>query len=132
MRKIDTVARLGIYEVHNTVARLGGDEFTLLLSDINDVQDIAKFAERISDLFKEPFYIENHEIFASVSIGISVYPEDSEDIDVLIKNAEIAMYHAKKHGKNNYQFFTSHLHAAILKRFSIENKLWRALHQNEF
>jgi diguanylate cyclase (GGDEF)-like protein len=132
VRNIDTVARLGIYELHSTVARLGGDEFTLLLSDINDVQDIAKFAERISDIFKEPFYIENHEINVTVSIGISVYPEDSEDIDALIKNAEIAMYHAKKQGKNNYQFFTSHLNAAILKRFSIENKLWRALQQNEF
>lgn len=132
VRKIDTVARLGIYELHSTVARHGGDEFILLLPEINNVQNIAKIAERISDMFKEPFYIDDHELYVTVSIGISVYPEDSEDIDTLMKNAEIAMYHAKKHGRNNYQFFKSHQNTSILKRFSIENKLWRALQLNEF
>jgi diguanylate cyclase (GGDEF)-like protein len=132
VRKIDTVARLGIYELQSTVARHGGDEFTLLLADINDVAHIAKIADRISDIFKEPFYIEDHELYVTASIGISVYPEDSEDVDTLMKNAEIAMYHAKKHGKNNYKFFKSHLNAAIHKRFSIENKLWKALQLSEF
>jgi diguanylate cyclase (GGDEF)-like protein len=132
VRKIDTVARLGIYELRSTVARHGGDEFILLLPEINNVQNIAKIAERISDIFKEPFYIDDHELYVTASIGISVYPEDSEDIDTLMKNAEIAMYHAKKHGRNNYQFFKSHQNISILKRFSIENKLWRALKHNEF
>jgi diguanylate cyclase (GGDEF)-like protein len=132
VRKIDTVARLGIYELHSTVARHGGDEFILLLPAVNNVQNIAKIAERISDIFKEPFYIDDHELYVTASIGISVYPEDSEDIDTLMKNAEIAMYHAKKHGRNNYQFFKSHQNTSILKRFSIENKLWRALQLNEF
>lgn len=132
VRKIDTIARLGIYEFQSTVARHGGDEYTLLLSGITDIQDIAKIAERILDIFKEPFIIQDHELYVTASIGISVYPEDSDNIDLLIKNAEIAMYHAKKHGKNNYQFFKSHLNTAILKRFSIENKLWRALQLNEF
>jgi diguanylate cyclase (GGDEF)-like protein len=132
IRKVDTVARLGINDLHSTVARHGGDEFTLLLSGIYDVQDVAKIAERISDIFKEPFDLEEYELQITISIGIAIYPEDSEDEDTLIKNAEIAMYHAKKHGKNKYQFFKGALNTAVLKRFSIENKLQKALDLNEF
>jgi diguanylate cyclase (GGDEF)-like protein len=87
------------------VARWGGDEFTILLSHINCGDDAGKIAQRIIEALKLPFHLENQEINTSTSIGIAVYPEDGKDLDSLLKNADLALYEAKKKGRNNYQFY---------------------------
>ncbi|GMT48584.1 MAG: hypothetical protein IEMM0008_0123 [bacterium] len=89
----------------DTVARLGGDEFTLVLPGINHIDNIRDIADKIIATFKTPFTIENHDIFITSSIGISIYPQDSDDSQKLLKKADKSMYFAKEKGKNNYQFY---------------------------
>ncbi len=132
VRKSDTIARLSENELENTVARLGGDEFTILLTEITHIQDAAKVAKRILDLFSQPFKIKGHELFVSTSIGISIYPHNGDDVDTLLKNADTAMYHAKDQGRNNFQFYSDSMNTAILERFALENRLRKALDLNEF
>ncbi len=87
------------------ICRMGGDEFLLLLPEISQIEDATKIARKIIDSFKNPFVIDHQEIHITTSIGIVIYPEDGEDSETLIKNADIAMYQAKKEGRNNYQFY---------------------------
>jgi len=89
----------------DTSARLGGDEFVLLLPQINGEADAAMIAEKILSVFQEKFVIGEHEVFASLSIGIGLFPNDGETAETLIKNADAAMYHAKNMGRNNYKFY---------------------------
>ena len=113
------------------VSRLGGDEFTLYLADLSQVQDAAKVAQRILDLLSKPFLLDNHEVFITASVGITVFPTDGTDGDSLLKNADTAMYHAKDQGRNNYQFFTPSMNAAVMKRLNLENDLRKALERQE-
>jgi len=114
------------------VSRLGGDEFTLYLTDLHLAPDAARVAQRILDVLSKPFMLGFHEVFITASIGITVYPLDGEDGDLLLKNADTAMYHAKDQGKNNYQFFTPSMNAAVTKRLHLENELRKALERREF
>jgi diguanylate cyclase (GGDEF)-like protein/PAS domain S-box-containing protein len=132
VRTSDSIARLDNMELEPTIARLGGDEFTILLTEIRDAQDAAKVAQRILELFKQPFNIKGHKIFITTSIGISLYPYDGNDVDTMLKNADTAMYHAKNLGRNNYQFYKQSMNVAILQRLELENKLRQALEQREF
>jgi diguanylate cyclase (GGDEF)-like protein len=135
MRKTDSISRLseGASEYsEDVVARIGGDEFTILLTDIRNMQDPAKVAQRLLSVLSEPFIIGDHEVFITASVGIAVYPSDGKDIDTLPINADVAMYEAKKHGKNNYQYYSEAMNKFAVKRFTIENKLRRALDHNEF
>jgi len=119
-------------EENTIVSRLGGDEFTLYLADITRVQDAAAVAQRILDVLSKPFMLDTNEVFITASIGITVFPSDGQDGDTLLKNADTAMYHAKDKGRNNYQFFTSSMNAAVMKRLSLENDLRKALERREF
>jgi diguanylate cyclase (GGDEF)-like protein/PAS domain S-box-containing protein len=112
IRKIDYVARSVTDEINETVARMGGDEFTIMLTNINNVQDIPKIAQRILDTISRPYMLGTHEVYVTASIGITVCPSDSEDIDDLLKYADTAMYQAKDKGRNNYQFYTESMNAA--------------------
>jgi len=132
VRKSDTIARSENDEMESTVARLGGDEFTVLLSEINTIQNAAQVAQRILDIIGQPFMIDNHEVFITISIGISIYPHDGIDAENLLKNADTAMYYAKDQGKNNFQFYSQHMNIAACKRFEMENKLRKALDNKEF
>jgi diguanylate cyclase (GGDEF)-like protein/PAS domain S-box-containing protein len=132
VRQSDTIARSVNDEIESTVARLGGDEFTVLLSEINTIQNAAKVAQRIFDIMAHPFMIDNHEVFITTSIGISVYPYDGIDAETLLKNADTAMYYAKEQGKNNFQFYAQHMNIAACKRFEMENRLRKALDNKEF
>ncbi|OAI17153.1 diguanylate cyclase [Methylomonas lenta] len=116
----------------DTVARLGGDEFIVLLPDLSDTQDAAKVANKILELLNSPFDIGQHEVYASVSIGISIYPHNSKNMEGLLSNADGAMYYAKKLGKNNYQFFTPEMNRSAQQYIKLEKYLRRALEQNEF
>jgi len=116
----------------DTVARMGGDEFIVLLSEIQSIQNIALVAQRILDATSQPFIIGDHEIFTSFSIGITVYPLDSADFETLLKYADTAMYQVKGQGRNNFQFYTASMNAAVVERFMIESQLRKALARNEF
>jgi PAS domain S-box-containing protein len=113
------------------VARLGGDEFTILLSEIRATQDAATIASRILESLSQSFNLKGHEAFVTPSIGITVFPEDGTDAETLLKNADLAMYSAKRQGKNNYRFFDESLNEAALQRLTMDSQLRKALARNE-
>jgi diguanylate cyclase (GGDEF)-like protein/PAS domain S-box-containing protein len=115
-----------------TLARLGGDEFVILQDNFIDNKDTARLAEKIIKVFTDPFAIDGHEIFVSISMGIALYPNDGQTVEILLRFADVAMYHAKNQGKNNYQFFTHDINQYLHKRMEIENQLRRALERDEF
>ncbi|MFB2938209.1 diguanylate cyclase domain-containing protein [Aerosakkonemataceae cyanobacterium BLCC-F154] len=106
------------------VARWGGDEFTILLSQINHADDAGKVAQRIIDALKLPFYLENQEINTSTSVGIAIYPEDGEDVDTLLKNADSALYEAKKNGRNNFQYYMFENHQSMFLKAIIQPNIY--------
>lgn len=122
----------GFLREDDTVSRHGGDEFTILLPDVNYVQDAAKVALKIINVLSKVFIIEGHEIFITTSIGISVFPSDGDDAETLVKSADIAMYAAKEQGRNNYQFFTAAMNAVVFERMTLENSLRKAIEREEF
>ncbi len=115
----------------DTVARLGGDEFVVLLTDLAKADDISKVAQMIIERISEPLLLGGHEIFVTASIGISVFPDDGRDSNTLLKNADIAMYRAKKKGKNNYQMYSRALDARTADRLTLESLLRRGLDNSE-
>lgn len=129
----EVAARLKqIVQEDDTIARMGGDEFTLIFTDIKTENEIVHIAERIMSVFRKPFYIEGHEIYVTASVGISMYPSDGEQFEVLVKNADMAMYRAKEYGRNNYQFFTEGMNEKVIKRLEVESSLRKALEKDEF
>jgi len=116
----------------DTVARLGGDEFTILLGELSSARAAAHVAQKIVESFAEPIHLANHELFVSLSIGISLYPGGGTDRDSLCRTADIAMYHAKKQGRNNYQFYAEEINEMTMERMAIEHDLRLALERDEF
>ena len=116
----------------DTIARLGGDEFMLLLQGAQNVEGIAKVAEKILHAFRPSFHVAGHDLHISTSIGISLYPHDGHDAETLLKNADIALYRAKEHGRNNYQLYTPSMNARAFEQLALENQLRRALDREEF
>jgi diguanylate cyclase (GGDEF)-like protein/PAS domain S-box-containing protein len=92
---------------NDTIARLGGDEFIILLPEIRRVEDSAEAAGKILNAFQQPFICGRHKIISSTSIGIAIYPDDCQDTDSLLKNADMAMYYVKAHGRNSYKLFAN-------------------------
>jgi len=115
----------------DTVARLGGDEFVVLLEGIQDSDDITAVAQKLLTNIAMPINVVGHEISTSVSIGISVFPEDGNDTDTLLKNADIAMYKAKEAGKNNFKFYTEGMNASAVNFLLLENDLRRAIETDQ-
>lgn len=116
----------------DTVCRNGGDEFVVLLVEGRKMQDASVTAQKIISALAEPFILGPHEVQVSCSIGISVYPMDADNADTLLKNADMAMYHAKKAGRNNFQFFKHAMNVHADERQVIEKSLWQALQWQEF
>jgi diguanylate cyclase (GGDEF)-like protein len=116
----------------DSVARLGGDEFVLSLPSPKGGSDIARVAQKVLDALDRSFLVDGHDLHLGCSIGISVYPDDGNNVEALMRAADTAMYHAKESGRGNYQFFTSGLNRAAQNRLEIETRLRRALARNEF
>jgi len=114
------------------LARLAGDEFTLLLTDIEEPEIVSVVAQRVIDGLAMPFSLKQHEVQVSASIGIAVYPQDGTKVEELLKNADYAMFEAKKSGKNNFQFYTQEMNDIAYKRKTMESNIHRALEENEF
>ncbi len=115
----------------DTVSRLGGDEFVVLLSQVEHAEDAAFSARKILRALTAPHNIDNKNLDINVSIGVSTYPSDGQDAEGLINRADNAMYEAKQHGRNNYQFFRREMHARLAERQSLEADLRCALGRNE-
>lgn len=115
----------------DTVSRLGGDEFIIILGDIASAEAAGKVAAKVENAVRQPFQINEAEFHITISTGISIFPEDGEDIDTLLMNADAAMYHAKDNERNNFQFFTSKLNAKAKENLTMETNLRRALERAE-
>jgi diguanylate cyclase (GGDEF)-like protein/PAS domain S-box-containing protein len=116
----------------DTASRLGGDEFVILLSGITYPEDAARSAAKVLLSLSAPHAIAGQNVEIEGSLGISVYPEDGEDAETLIKNADTAMYHAKESGRNNFRFFKADMNVKAAVRQSVEGRLRHALERNEF
>ncbi len=132
VRSSDSIGRINETANINTLSRLGGDEFVVLLCEIANAPDAASVARRLLKDISEPYTLRGHKVIITASIGISVYPSDGEDAQSLLKYADMAMYHAKDLGKNNYQYYTEEMKSAAFERLTLEGELNKALEKDEF
>lgn len=116
----------------DTVARLGGDEFTVVLPDIQNTMAATGVARKILKAMSKPFELAGRGVFITTSVGITIYPADGVQADRLLQNADMALYHAKEQGKNNFQFFSEEMNTQALKRSLLEDSLRTALERDEF
>jgi len=134
IRGTDSATRISEQASHHDslIARLGGDEFIILVSDLKNPEYAAIIARRLIKTIPAVYNFEGNEVSITTSIGISVFPEDGNKADILLKHADTAMYHSKNEGRNTYQYFTDSMNKAVLERFSIDRDLKKALENNEF
>ncbi len=126
-RRLKQFARKG-----DTIARLGGDEFTVIIDAIDSAADAAIVAEKILELMSPPFKLDGHEVVVSPSIGITVFPDDGDNMRSLLKNADTAMYRSKGKGGNCFEFYTPDMNAKAYESLVLENNLRHALEKEEF
>ncbi|MCG8313054.1 MAG: EAL domain-containing protein [Pseudomonadales bacterium] len=116
----------------DTVARLGGDEFTVLIPEIKNLQEVDLIARKILMALRKPIVLAGHEVIATCSIGVTVFPDDAETANALMKNADMAMYHSKDGGRDNFRYFSEEMNYAIHKQIQLENDLRQAVKKQEF
>ncbi|HUF28443.1 MAG TPA: EAL domain-containing protein [Gemmatimonadaceae bacterium] len=122
----------GLLREDDTVTRLGGDEFTILAPRITTETDAIIVARKIREVLKQPFVLDGRELFVTASIGISLYPNDGDDAETLLRNADTAMYRAKAQGRDIYQLYTASMNARALEQLTLENALRGAMARGEF
>jgi diguanylate cyclase (GGDEF)-like protein len=130
LRASDAITR-PFAEEEDGLARLGGDEFTVLLSEIAAPEDAAAVAERVLESLSHPMRLAAHDVTVTPSIGIAVFPQDGEDVETLLRNADLAMYFAKRSGRNLFQYYAPSMNEAALKRLTMENLLREAVARGE-
>lgn len=116
----------------DTISRLGGDEFTIIVPEVKSPEQVSVMAQKIIDALNFPILLGEKEVHIGSSIGISLYPQDGQDIEQMTRNADLALYKAKDEGRNNFQFFSHDLQAAILERLEMETEIHSALKNKEF
>jgi diguanylate cyclase (GGDEF)-like protein/PAS domain S-box-containing protein len=133
-RLLPSIARrlVGCVRLSDTVSRQGGDEFVVLLSEVQNPEDVAITARRMLQVVAEVHSLEERDLHITTSIGVSVYPDDGLDADALIKNADTAMYQAKENGRQSFQFFKPAMNVRAVERQSIEEGLRSAIKREEF
>lgn len=130
---LEIAARLkNTFRKSELISRIGGDEFTLVVEHLERAEEAQLVAERILQEFEKPFTLENQEFNVTCSMGISLFPEDGETSEALIKQADTAMYSAKEDGKNTYRFYTTKLTHNAMKKFNLEVQLRKAIEREEF
>ncbi|MFH2210617.1 MAG: EAL domain-containing protein [Pseudomonadota bacterium] len=138
LRAADTVSRHIVDEAlpgdsgNAIISRLGGDEFTVILEELNHVNDAAVAAQKIIQAMTIPFELSGHVVYVTTSIGITLFPLDDSDIDTLIKHADVAMYLSKQSGRNDYHFYSKEMNNCAHERLSMETALRAALDKKEF
>lgn len=116
----------------DTVGRFGGDEFGIVLANLAKVDDANLVAKEVVDALKMPFALDEQEIYVTASLGISVHPGDGDSPELLLKNADIAMYRAKEKGRGTFHFYTEELHTRVMRRIELERELRLAIERQEF
>lgn len=116
----------------DTVARLGGDEFVVMVEDVTQPDKLSMLAQEIISIVEAPIQLGNQTVSVSSSVGIALFPNDASTSEELLKNADVAMYHAKEQGRSNFQYFTAHMNELAQARLSLENKLKHAHQHKEF
>ncbi|WP_010301007.1 putative bifunctional diguanylate cyclase/phosphodiesterase [Kurthia senegalensis] len=130
---IEVTERLqGILKNKDILARYGGDEFIVTATNVHNVQEVARIAEKITTLLSEPFCIEGQQVYISTSIGVSLYPEDGQTANTLIKKADQAMYYAKQNGRNQFAFYFDDLQVDSKRVLLLDNELRHAIRQKDF
>lgn len=116
----------------DTIARMGGDEFNVLIDSLTQIENLIDIAEKLIHAFKEPFSVEGHLLYTTLSIGIALSPDDGMTTESLLKNADTAMYRAKNEGRNRYKFYANEMGDKAFERVVMENSLRIALKENQF
>ena len=132
LRATDSIAMGHPSRPAESLARFGGDEFTILLPELGKCEDAGLVAQRILEILAEPMQLAGHDININASIGIAVFPQDGQDAETLLKNADMAMYFAKRESGATFRFFTESMNESAMKRLNIEKQLRLALSRNEF
>lgn len=122
---------LSIIQLSDTLSRLGGDEFAIVINNLESLDEISNIIAHCMDSFKEPFLIEGNTLHISMSVGISIYPNDGDDAQSLLKNADAAMYKAKANGKSTYSFYNEEMTVKALERVYLETELRKAFKNDE-
>lgn len=126
VRASDTIGKF------NNIARLGGDEFTVILSELKDITSVERITQKILETIAEPYTFNEEVVYISASIGITLFPDDASNIDTLLKNADQAMYAAKKLGKNRFSYFTNSMQTSVQNRMQLSKDLRNAIKKQEF
>ncbi|MDI6618871.1 MAG: EAL domain-containing protein [Clostridiales bacterium] len=116
----------------DTIARFGGDEFVMLIHNIKDPSDVQNVAARINSRCRQPWILDDGKFYATISIGVAIFPKDGEDTETLLKNADAAMYRAKEAGKDNCEFYTKSINTDLIKKLELEEYLRHAMESNQF
>ncbi len=132
VRGTDAIGRLTEQSTAWSISRVGGDDFTALLPDLKRVEDVEIVARRVLAVMARPFHIDGHELFITPSIGISICPIDAIEPEGLLKQADAALTHAKRRGRNNYSFYSVGINAKALDRLTLQNQLRRGIERQEF